>query len=297
MWRTDKTPPIGGILAFTLLALPLVLASTTAQARIETLRWEHPDPSSVAFFRIYLRDASGDYGEAVYQGLPTADGNTFSYSLVVADRESVYVAVSAVGETLLESEPSNEQLRAPAPGSQPGPDSGEGSGIGRGDSGGGGGGAVNVVTPQPGELLAELSGEEKLRVRAIGGQRDSVRMALAFGDGLWMALDAEGRIISGTYRSAGRTGRKAVLRLDDDSLEVVLALVESWAPQLGLSDFQVELRRAPEIVLKLNRERTRVRLTGKFKFDETDGEARLGKYFFDARGPLVETHESLVLSR
>ena len=95
-------------LGLALLALALAGA---ASARTELLRWQHPSPSSVAGFKVYVGNASGTYQTTLDVGLPTPSGGVYSYSLQVPDANTVYVAVSAYGSTGLEGPRSNEQQR------------------------------------------------------------------------------------------------------------------------------------------------------------------------------------------
>lgn len=89
-----------------------VAMAQVAQARVETLRWEHGDPAQVAGFKLHLGPASRSYDEVLDIGRPTqaADG-TFSYGLSLADDASVYVAVSAYDAGGAASALSNEQFR------------------------------------------------------------------------------------------------------------------------------------------------------------------------------------------
>ncbi len=89
----------------------LVLLAGEAQARNEQLRWQHPNPSTVAGFRVKVGSSSGSYQTTIDVGLPAPSGGVYSYNLTVPDANSVYVVVTAYGPTGLESTPSNEQLR------------------------------------------------------------------------------------------------------------------------------------------------------------------------------------------
>jgi hypothetical protein len=87
-----------------LLAMPVA-----ADARVETLRWRHPDPAAVDAFRVYTRAAGSPYGAPVYQGLPSADADgVFAWVLSVPDDATVVVAVTAVSGSF-ESDRSNEK--------------------------------------------------------------------------------------------------------------------------------------------------------------------------------------------
>ena len=89
----------------------LLLVASAAAARTELLRWQHPNPASVAGFKVYVGNAAGVYQTTLDIGMPTASGGVFSYSLQVPDANSVYIRVSAYGPTGLEGAKSNEQLR------------------------------------------------------------------------------------------------------------------------------------------------------------------------------------------
>jgi hypothetical protein len=93
-------------------------APSMAQARTELLRWTHPDAGPIASFRVYFGTASRSYGAPVDAGKPAADSaGVRSYSLLVpasVENESLYIAVTAVGEDGQESLYSNEQVRTAA---------------------------------------------------------------------------------------------------------------------------------------------------------------------------------------
>lgn len=91
-------------------ACALALA-TAAAARTEVLRWQHPDPTTVAGFKVYVGSSAGSYQTTLDVGMPTASGGVFSYSLQVPDANTVFVSVSAYGPTGLEGPKSNEQQR------------------------------------------------------------------------------------------------------------------------------------------------------------------------------------------
>jgi hypothetical protein len=95
-----------GVFALAVLAL-----ASAASARTELLRWQHPDPSTVAGFKVYVGNAAGVYQTTLDVGKPTASAGVFSYSLQVPDSNTVFVAVSAYGAGGLEGAKSNEQQR------------------------------------------------------------------------------------------------------------------------------------------------------------------------------------------
>jgi len=90
------------------VALALAFASA-ASARSELLRWQHPDPTTVAGFKVYIGNATGVYQTTLDVGMPTASNGVFSYSLQVPDANTVFVVVSAYGPTGLEGVKSNEK--------------------------------------------------------------------------------------------------------------------------------------------------------------------------------------------
>ncbi len=104
MWkRALRATALGALCA-------LALASA-ASARTEQLRWQHPNASAVAGFKIYVGNASGVYQTTLDVGLPTLTSGVFSYSLQVPDANTVYLTVSAYGPTGLEGAKSNERQR------------------------------------------------------------------------------------------------------------------------------------------------------------------------------------------
>lgn len=93
------------------LGLALLACASVASARSELLRWNHPAPTTVAGFKVYVGNAPGVYQTTLDVGKPAAAAGVFSYSLQIPDPDSVYVAVSAYGPTGLEGVRSNEQSR------------------------------------------------------------------------------------------------------------------------------------------------------------------------------------------
>jgi hypothetical protein len=96
--------------ALALLAA-IVATASAASARTEVLRFQHPDPSTVSGFKVYVGSSPGVYQTTLDIGKPAASSGVFSYSLQVPDPNTVYVSVSAYGSTGLESPKSNEQQR------------------------------------------------------------------------------------------------------------------------------------------------------------------------------------------
>ncbi len=97
------------------LALGLVGLAGTAEARTETLRWAHPNPSAVTGFRAYKGSSSGNYTTTIELGKPTPDASgVFSFPLSLGDTESAYIVLRAYDASNNLSSPSNERLYAPA---------------------------------------------------------------------------------------------------------------------------------------------------------------------------------------
>jgi hypothetical protein len=101
------------LLAATVL---LLMGSTLASARTETIRWMHNDLSSVAGFVIYYGFSSGNYTNFIDVPplQPDAQGN-FSFDIGVPDDATIYLAVTAYDDAGLESDYSNEGTLSPAP--------------------------------------------------------------------------------------------------------------------------------------------------------------------------------------
>lgn len=95
----------------TFAAIALAGLPAAAHARSELLRWQHPNPSTVAGFKVYVGSASGSYQTVLDVGLPAPVNGVYSFSIQVPDPDSVYVAVTAYGPTGLEGPRSNEGFR------------------------------------------------------------------------------------------------------------------------------------------------------------------------------------------
>jgi len=92
----------------------LLMASTVASARTETLRWTHSDSANVASFAIYYGLSSANYTTVigVPQPQPDAQG-TFIFNISVPDDATVFVAVTASDRAGQESGYSNEKTLIP----------------------------------------------------------------------------------------------------------------------------------------------------------------------------------------
>jgi hypothetical protein len=90
----------------------LLMASTLASARTETLRWTHNDPSNVAGFSIHYGLSSANYTTVIDVPplQPDAQG-IFTFGISVPDGATVYVAVTAYDGAGQESGYSNEGTR------------------------------------------------------------------------------------------------------------------------------------------------------------------------------------------
>jgi len=100
--------PSGWLAAAALLGL--VCAAGSANARVVTLRWTHPNGSAIEFYRVHVGSQSRQYTRTIRVG------NRRSYRLVLGDRERAFVAVTAhIGS--LSSDYSNERRFDPDPSS------------------------------------------------------------------------------------------------------------------------------------------------------------------------------------
>ena len=96
-----------------------LLAAGIAQARAETLRWQHDDPSRVSRFEAQVGTQLGVYDRNFDLGKPTPDASqVYSASIQVGDQEDVYIALRALGTDGVWSARSEFRYR-PAPGSPP----------------------------------------------------------------------------------------------------------------------------------------------------------------------------------
>jgi hypothetical protein len=108
--KQNRRSLVRDLRALALLAA-IVATASAASARTEVLRFQHPDPSTVSGFKVYVGSSPGVYQTTLDIGKPTASSGVFSYSLQVPDPNTVYVSVSAYGSTGLEGAKSNEQQR------------------------------------------------------------------------------------------------------------------------------------------------------------------------------------------
>jgi hypothetical protein len=89
-----------------------------ADARSETLRWQHPNPGTVSSFKVYVGSVSGGVDVLVQSlGKPTPDGSgVYTATISVADGATVYVTLTALDAAAAESVRSNEILLPGMPG-------------------------------------------------------------------------------------------------------------------------------------------------------------------------------------
>jgi len=93
------------------LALP---AGAQQGLRAETIRWSHPQPAQVALFRVHwgTDPAALDHVREI-SAAPQAVPGLYSASILVPVDATVYVALTAVGPSGLESLPSATGVRTP----------------------------------------------------------------------------------------------------------------------------------------------------------------------------------------
>jgi hypothetical protein len=102
----------------------LLMVSTLASARTETLRWTHNDPANVAGFVIHYGPSSRNYVTVIDVSplLQPDAADIFTFNIDdVPDDATIYVAVTAYNDADLESGYSNERTRSPASG-EPNPE-------------------------------------------------------------------------------------------------------------------------------------------------------------------------------
>lgn len=96
----------------------LLMASTVASARTESLRWTHVNPSDVLGFKVHWGLSSGVYESAIWCPplQPDIPSGIYRFDIVVPDDATVYVVVTAYNAMMDESVYSNEGIRSIAPG-------------------------------------------------------------------------------------------------------------------------------------------------------------------------------------
>ena len=100
------------------LSVFTLLISLSAEARIETIRWQYLDTTGIVGFRVYTSFDSGQFGAhledfLVAEATVGEDGN-FIRMIDVDDLRSVYVVMTAYDDEGLESVKSNQKLLAAA---------------------------------------------------------------------------------------------------------------------------------------------------------------------------------------
>jgi len=117
IWIQGWIPRFHPALAGSLLIAALLLLASPALARSEALRWSEAKTSSVAGFRVYWGNASGQYSQSTDVGKPSPDASgNYTFTLTVPDPDTVYVAVTAYNASGQESVFSNQQVRTAASG-------------------------------------------------------------------------------------------------------------------------------------------------------------------------------------
>jgi hypothetical protein len=99
----------------------LLMASTLASARTETVRRTHSNSSSVAGFTIYYGPSSANYTTVI--GVPPLQPDAegiFTFGISVPDDATIYVAITAYDSADQESGYSNEGTRSPPAIGKPG---------------------------------------------------------------------------------------------------------------------------------------------------------------------------------
>jgi hypothetical protein len=90
------------------------MASTVANARTETLRWTHNNPSNVAGFVIHYGLSSGNYTTVIDAPSLQSDAQgIFTFDIDAPDDATIYVAVTAYDDVGQVSAYSNEGTKIP----------------------------------------------------------------------------------------------------------------------------------------------------------------------------------------
>lgn len=99
-----------------LIVLAIVLvcgAARVSEARVEILRWTHPNVAEIQRFEAQVGLQSGVYTETIDLGKPQADAEgIYSNSIDVGDQDSVFIVLVGIGTTGLSSMVSNEIQRS-----------------------------------------------------------------------------------------------------------------------------------------------------------------------------------------
>jgi hypothetical protein len=92
----------------------LLMASTVASARTETLRWTHNNPSNVAGFVIHYGLSSGNYTTVIDAPSLQSDAQgIFTFDIDAPDDATIYVAVTAYDDVGQVSAYPNEGTKIP----------------------------------------------------------------------------------------------------------------------------------------------------------------------------------------
>jgi hypothetical protein len=135
---------------------------------------------------------------------------------------------------------------------------------------------------------AGLKGMSKVGVRGCGAKRLAFSGTVTvLDDGTWSARSDEGDGFAGTYRPAGRTGRKLLLAFDTASLAAFVGAVEDDVAALCESPpATVTAVRPKALSLAVNRKLTKAKLVLRYAFTgNAGGRSGTATYKLVARGP------------
>ena len=77
------------------LCILLIGLAEVAEARVVTIRWSQPNPSTVTGFRLYTRTPDQPFGAPVYVGMPAAVAGVYSIPLTISDVVATAVTATA----------------------------------------------------------------------------------------------------------------------------------------------------------------------------------------------------------
>lgn len=120
------SPARGWILRGLALALLTSLLASSAQARVETVRWTQGDLTDIVGWKIYVGLSSRNYVDTIDVGFPVPDGEgIYSFDIEVADDATLYIAMRSYGANDDHSALSNETVKSPSGTPPPPPPDGE----------------------------------------------------------------------------------------------------------------------------------------------------------------------------
>lgn len=147
-------------------------------------------------------------------------------------------------------------------------------------------GAVRAQVGGSGQLV----GKSILSVQGCGRDRANLATSIAVaGDGTWTAQSPDGTF-SGTHTPRGTSGRKLDLRFDAQTEAEFIAGVAEDVGKLCEAPATVTLAELKTFLLKLNRKRTKAKLTLSYRFEgAAAGVSGTAKYRLRAKGPWADT--------